>query len=296
MQAMVSIGIAVWNGEAFLAETLESILMQNYRNIEVIILDNISIDRTSEICREFARRDNRVKYILDDVQRDVIEAQRKVVHLATGDYIMLACDDDWYAPEYIEMLLPRVMANSSIGLAYSGWGSIGPDGLKEPVESTHQYCIDDSLFKNFASYLWRRAPIPIFFGITRTNIFRDALHFYYKPDHRGWNHDNLYMLRLLSIARVDSIPDILFYYRQRDRVALYKERGQWNQSSSEFIHYLTSVRHQVSVSKVASKIIDISLFSTKEKCALKIHNLLALLYISRPRPKFISQIKRQFSR
>ena len=59
---LVSIGMPVFNGEKSLAQALDALLDQDYAHLEVIISDNGSTDRTSEICEEFLKKDPRVKY------------------------------------------------------------------------------------------------------------------------------------------------------------------------------------------------------------------------------------------
>jgi glycosyltransferase involved in cell wall biosynthesis len=277
-QATLSVVMPVWNGEIFLAQTIESLLAQDYENIELIILDNISTDRTPEICKAYAQKDARVKYILDDSQKDFVPAEKKVSQFATGEFLMVASDDDWYAPQYVSTLMRLMMANPTVGIAYSGWGWIYPDGSKKQSGWKRFLRASNSEFYNFAYYLFFRTPIPLVFGIVRTELHRDALNYLYRPDHRGWNHDNLYMLRLLSIARVDSTTDILFYYRQRDRVALYKQRGTSYVLDGALARYLNSVRHQMSVTQALAKIIDASPFAPKEKHILKAYSLLVLLF------------------
>ncbi len=66
---LVTIMVPVLNGELFLPLALDSLLAQDYPHFEVIILDNQSTDRTGEICRDYERRDARVKYVLDMVNR-----------------------------------------------------------------------------------------------------------------------------------------------------------------------------------------------------------------------------------
>ena len=59
---IVSIGVPVYNGENFVGDALRSISEQSFSDYEVVICDNASTDRTSEICREFADRDARFRY------------------------------------------------------------------------------------------------------------------------------------------------------------------------------------------------------------------------------------------
>ena len=58
----VSIGLPVFNGENYLAETLESLIKQSFRDFEIMISDNASTDRTQEICEAFCRKDDRIRY------------------------------------------------------------------------------------------------------------------------------------------------------------------------------------------------------------------------------------------
>ncbi|HET6324545.1 MAG TPA: glycosyltransferase, partial [Planctomycetaceae bacterium] len=58
----ISIGMPVFNGEKYIVEALDSILGQTYSDFELIISDNASNDRTAEICQEFARKDQRIRY------------------------------------------------------------------------------------------------------------------------------------------------------------------------------------------------------------------------------------------
>ena len=59
---MVSIGIPVYNGEKYIREALDSVLAQTYQNIEVIISDNASTDRTQAICVDYSKRHPRINY------------------------------------------------------------------------------------------------------------------------------------------------------------------------------------------------------------------------------------------
>jgi len=287
-QPLVSIGMPVWNGEAFLAQTLESLLAQDYRDIELIVLDNLSTDHTPEICREYAQKDARVRYVLDDSQRDVMQAHRKIAQLATAEFFMVACDDDWYAPEYVSTLVDLLRANPAVGLAYSGWDYILADGTKTPVEGKHFLKASNSQLYNFAYYLLFRTPIPISFGVVRTEMHRDALTYYYRPDQRGWNHDNLYMLRLLSMTRVDSTPDVLFYYRQRDRIDLYRKRGQYYAAKG----LCSQIQHQISVTRAVSRIVSASPFSRWQKGVLRVYNVLVLLFYCGPSRLLSKRVRR----
>jgi glycosyltransferase involved in cell wall biosynthesis len=59
---IVSVGVPVYNGEKYLAATLDTLLAQSLEDLEVVISDNASTDRTAEICRRYVGKDQRVRY------------------------------------------------------------------------------------------------------------------------------------------------------------------------------------------------------------------------------------------
>ena len=86
----VTIGIPVYNGEKFLHKRLESILLQSFKDFELIISDNASTDSTSNICKEFLNSDKRVKYIRQDKNIELIPNFNYLLKIASGDYCVWA--------------------------------------------------------------------------------------------------------------------------------------------------------------------------------------------------------------
>ena len=64
--AIVSVGIPVFNGEKYLAETLDALLAQSLKDFEIVLSDNASTDRTAAICRSYQEKDHRVRYFRND--------------------------------------------------------------------------------------------------------------------------------------------------------------------------------------------------------------------------------------
>ena len=74
----LSIGLPIFNGELFVHKAIESILAQTFRNFELIISDNASTDSTKQICEEFAKQDNRIRYFR---QNENIRTHRNFIFL-----------------------------------------------------------------------------------------------------------------------------------------------------------------------------------------------------------------------
>lgn len=105
---LVSVVIATYNGERFLAEQLESILNQTYSNIEIIAVDDCSTDNTVAILKEYAAADSRIKVVVNDANIGYVKNFEKGLKLASGDYIAPSDQDDIWKKEKIEMLLGQM--------------------------------------------------------------------------------------------------------------------------------------------------------------------------------------------
>jgi len=102
----VSIGMPVYNGEPFIREALDSLLAQTFTDFELIISDNASTDGTEAICREYAARDARIRYVRQAENRGVGANFKFVLEEAVGGYFMwTAVDDRLSADDYLQQLL-----------------------------------------------------------------------------------------------------------------------------------------------------------------------------------------------
>lgn len=108
MDSLVSVAMATYNGEKYLEEQLDSILNQTYKNIEVIICDDCSTDKTREIITKYADSDKRIKYCFNEENLGYSKNFQKAVSLCTGDYIALSDQDDIWNLNKIEISLNNI--------------------------------------------------------------------------------------------------------------------------------------------------------------------------------------------
>jgi glycosyltransferase involved in cell wall biosynthesis len=94
MPPKVSFVVPVWDGDAYLAETLESIRSQSLQDIEIIVIDDCSPDFTPELMEWFTKLDNRIKYHRLDVNGGVCEARNYGNRLAESEVICVSDQDD----------------------------------------------------------------------------------------------------------------------------------------------------------------------------------------------------------
>src|SRR5215471_14790269 len=125
---LVSVGLFVYNGERFLEETLLSILKQTFTDFELIVSDNASTDRTSEIAKAYAERDDRIRYYRSEKNMGAGWNVRRVYELATGKYFKQAAVDDLLAPDFLRQCIEVLESDPTYVLAHSKIKVIGEGG------------------------------------------------------------------------------------------------------------------------------------------------------------------------
>lgn len=95
---LVSIITPMYNSEKYVENTIKSVLDQKYENWEMIIVDDCSTDKSSQIVKSYVSRDRRIKYIKSDTNKGVSNARNIALENAKGRYIaFLDSDDIWYS-------------------------------------------------------------------------------------------------------------------------------------------------------------------------------------------------------
>ena len=134
----VTVLLSVYNGERFLAEAIDSILCQSYKDYEFIIIDDASTDSTPEILKRYARKDSRIKIVTNPVNLRLAASLNKGISLASGELIARMDADDVSLPDRLEKQVAFMQANPNVsicGTALSVYGS--PDTIWLPPLDDH---------------------------------------------------------------------------------------------------------------------------------------------------------------
>ncbi|NDJ26780.1 glycosyltransferase family 2 protein [Campylobacter sp. MIT 19-121] len=91
----ISIIMPIYNVEAFIAQALNSCINQTFKDIEIIIIDDCGQDRSIEIAKEFALKDERIKIIHNEENQGLLQARLEGVKIAKGEYILNLDSDDF---------------------------------------------------------------------------------------------------------------------------------------------------------------------------------------------------------
>ncbi len=154
----VSVIIPAYNAEAFIGQTLESVLSQTYENIEILVVDDGSKDKTAEIVASFAQKDSRV-ILFKQQNAGVAAARNLAIEKSRGEYIApLDADDIWYPSKLDKQVQCILQGGSSVGLVYAWSLFIDEDdviiGQYAPYDYLNIHSVQGEvypamLFKNF---------------------------------------------------------------------------------------------------------------------------------------------------
>jgi len=117
---LVSIVVTVYNKEDFIKKTLESTLQQSYQNLEIIVVDDGSTDRSSEIIYGYASSDHRIKMI-GQQNSGVASAINRGLREVQGEYIVILDGDDIIYPKYIERAVKYLEDHTMFDIVHVSW-------------------------------------------------------------------------------------------------------------------------------------------------------------------------------
>jgi len=95
-EPLISIIIPTYNGVKYVKKAVKSVWSQTYQNIEIVIIDDGSIDETSEIISEFSKKDSRIVILTNEINRGFVKSLNKGAKRAQGKYIARIDDDDFW--------------------------------------------------------------------------------------------------------------------------------------------------------------------------------------------------------
>ena len=111
-QPLISVIIPVYGVEKYISQCLESVINQTYKNLEIIVVNDGTKDRSAEIAKEYAAKDSRMK-VYDFENGGVSLARNRGVELANGEYIAYLDSDDWVDKKFYAVLLKAAMVNDA---------------------------------------------------------------------------------------------------------------------------------------------------------------------------------------
>jgi glycosyltransferase involved in cell wall biosynthesis len=235
---LVSVVIPMYNVENYIAETLESVLNQTYKNLEIVIVDDGSKDNSASVVKEYLQKHNCIKYIIQE-NSGVSIARNRGVAEATGEFIAFLDSDDLWLPEKLGKQLERIQA-SSMDACYCGYkeyidGRIGSSFPERYYEGDILVDVLEEKTSTWTSTLVIRKSI-----ITKNDlVFEKGC---------NWAEDMEFFAKVMCFTKVCCVKEYLALYRKRENslsfspsrineISIWERYKGWLASCDDPMHY-----------------------------------------------------------
>jgi glycosyltransferase involved in cell wall biosynthesis len=238
----LAIGLVVYNGEKYLSKALNSLLNQTFEDFQIIISDNASTDKTSTLCQEISKKDNRIKYIRHQKNMGATKNFIFTLQKAETEYFMWAAADDYWEPQFIEKNFEILETNKKIIGSISDVEFVG-ENIPEMYKSnqkgtTYEYLIKHlpplsaSLSEKVSFHLKHNRGMSTY-SIFRTEILKMCI---IERDLCGW--DQTLVLNTLKHGDLHIIDEILMHRTAEGETSIPSQITRWKNhgiSNSEII-------------------------------------------------------------
>jgi glycosyltransferase involved in cell wall biosynthesis len=205
---LVTLGMPVYNEEAFLASAIESLLAQELGDFELIVSDNASTDGTEQIARSYAAKDRRIVYLRSETNQGAAANFNLPVHRASGDFFAWTAGHDLWDTRYLRATHAVLAARPEIVLCYARTRWIDRAGA--PIREVGDGIGTETLGRlaRFHVVLWRAIWGTAVHGLMRTAALRKTGLMRTVP-----SCDKLLLMELSLQGGFVELPDALFHWR-----------------------------------------------------------------------------------
>lgn len=202
---VVSIGMPVYNGARYLRDALDALLAQTWTDFELVISDNASTDETERICRAYAQKDARIRYVRQEYNHGPVFNFRYVLDEARGKYFMWAACDDRWEPFCLSQWVSVLEDDGDCGLVFSDYGVVD---LHAQGGTAGKVVVNSSCHRRpFVNYLIRLFDLcpSMIYGLHRLSTLRSI-----SLENFDFGGLDLVM-KLAVVAKVKVVPHCLYF-------------------------------------------------------------------------------------
>ncbi len=241
MEPLISVIIPVYQVELYVAHCIESVTGQIYQNLEIILIDDGSVDKSGEICDLYMDKDERIKVVHQENQ-GLSAARNRGIEIAKGEYLCFVDSDDWIDERFIDVVY-RISAGTGCDIVQCGFQNTLFDDMekdgregKYTVYTPKEYSIAAyTLLSWKCNVAWNKLyRASLFAGIRypKGKIHEDEFTTYkliWKANRIAVTNTKLYFYR----QRTDSIMGRAYSLKRLDAGEAYREREKFYEDLGE---------------------------------------------------------------
>lgn len=214
----VSIIIPTYNAERFLERCIDSILRQTYENLEIVIINDGSIDGTLALCNKYKEKDQRI-HVIDQSNKGVAATRNVGVRNVTGNYILFVDADDWIEPDMVEILVNAINEQEAVDIAFCSSDNaetseqvIRRDVISREIWDKEKQQREFLVHKRMTGMLWNK--------LIRTKLF-NGISF---DETVGYGEDAQVLWKILKHSRNMIVLDDVLYHHVLDSQSISHQK------------------------------------------------------------------------
>ena len=241
----VSIIIPIYNAEIYLAKTLDSILIQTLRNIEIICVNDGSTDNSQKILEEYSKKDKRIK-IIQKENGGQASARNKGIENAKGNFIAFIDSDDLIPKDYYEILYSNAIIYKA-DIVQCRYFMVYENEKEEPWPWNHEIMASESRNKYFKNRLMLAYSSGVVWNkIYSTKILKGIR---FIDDSSPWEDNIFTIMALQKASNIVSVPDTYYFYIQRNNSSIHEPNSKVHfrllKSYEYIIEYLNNKKNNI---------------------------------------------------
>lgn len=214
-EPLISVIIPCYKVEKYLDRCMESVVNQSYRNLEIILVDDGSPDKSGQICDAWQRRDSRIK-VIHKPNGGLGFARNSGLEIATGQYVAFIDSDDFVSTDMYATLLKYAQADGS-DIVYCGYThQLGPDSEKIVSDFSRHKIFESRQLKELSQGFFRPTdynPNMLIMSVWHALYRRDIITQPFYSEREVCSEDvHFQASAMLAAKRVSFIPDPLITY------------------------------------------------------------------------------------
>ena len=233
----VTVALPVYNGEEFVAQSIKSLLAQDYENKEIVIVDDVSTDKTVEICRYYSDRYEEISFCVNTRNLGGNGNFRQILERCDSEYIVWASQDDYWHPKFISSLVAKLDRDQNLSIAGSNVVLIEPNGVatlsfagKWDPEFLTRYWLVWALIVPVSSSGWLKTNLFIH-GVVRTRILKECFQLLIGEG----GHDRVYILFSILKGGWGYLNENLYFRRKNTGLELRESKPKDQILEAQFL-------------------------------------------------------------
>lgn len=224
----VSVVVSVYNGEKYIEKCIKSILRQSYKNIELIVVNDGSIDKTKKILDKYKES----IVVINKNNTGVSDSRNRAIDKSTGEYIMFCDADDWLCDNAIEVAISKIYDYDAVRFSHY---VVNDNGRKKKKNSDDVYSNINLIIEHNKEFiknlLENKTEGHLWNYLLKTRIIKDNK--IYFDDDLFYQEDVVFLLEyFFKIKKINVISNALYnYYKNSDSVTQNENSAIRNLSS-----------------------------------------------------------------